>query len=153
LATNFWDTSALAKLYLPERGSNWVIELSAHDVVISKLAIPEMASVFGRRMIEGSLNLDERDGLYRSFLLDVAGFEVFGISDALLTRASGLLLEGVGGTGLRALDAIQLASAQQWFERTQVNTMMSGAFVVADRRLRDAASAVGVPVDNPEEHE
>jgi hypothetical protein len=61
-------------------------------------------------------------------------------------------LSGRLATRVRALDLIQLASALEWFERARALNIESGAFVVADRPLREAAVALGLDVENPEDY-
>ena len=130
-----------------------VVRVRQFDVVISALTIVEMASVLRRRHTEAaSAPVDARE-FYRRFVGDASRFEVVSIDEELITRAGELLLEGVTGARVRSSDAIQLATARWWFEQVSALNIESGAFVVADHPLRDAALALGLPVENPEDRE
>jgi hypothetical protein len=111
-----------------------------------------MASVFRRRDQEGAAAGLLRD-LYARFHLDAAAFEVVSVTNELIRAASELVLDGHTGSRTRSLDAIQLATARWWFEQAALLNIEPGAFVVADRPLRDAAVALGIAVENPEDYE
>ena len=78
--------------------------------------------------------------------------EVLEVTPDVMTSASRLLF-APHLPGLRSLDAIQLATASWWSEQLNVNNMGRGVLVVADRRLRDAALALRMQVENPEDYE
>jgi predicted nucleic acid-binding protein len=154
VALDLWDTSSVAKLYLNERGSEWAsIRAREHSVAHSRLVVPEFASVLARRVAIGEIASADRDRLHSEYLADAAKFEIIELTEELMTRAVQLVLGGTFGTRVRAGDAIHLATAQWWFEQTRRLNMEPGAFIVADRPLREAAVALGLAVDNPEEHE
>lgn len=154
MSADFWDTSALAKLYLSERGSEWSAERArSNDVAISEVAHVEVASLLARRCAEGEFDSNVQYQIYVCYLEDTRRFEVVPLSAGLTAVAALLVLSGVLGTRVRSLDAIQLATAQRWFERTAASNMEAGVFIVADLPLRDTAVALGMRVDNPEEHE
>jgi hypothetical protein len=152
---NVWDTSALAKLYVPERGSQYARQLAATDqIAISSITVVELASALRRRTISGDLTVAQRDAAYRRFLADSRDFSVVEVTDEIRGEAARLLLDDPRVVGrLRGFDAIQLATARLWFEAMRTTNIEPGTFVVADGALRDAALALGVAVDNPEEHE
>jgi predicted nucleic acid-binding protein len=95
VASDFWDTSALAKLYLEELGSAWCSSRRReYAVAISRLTFVEFASILRRKRSEGWL--DARiDDAYQAFLRDRAEsqFEVVEVSMQLLASATGLLLD------------------------------------------------------------
>ena len=154
MAADFWDTSALAKLYLNEAGSEWAARrAAANEVVVSQLTHVEIASLVARRRAAGEFDEPVQRQLYARYLTDVRTFEIVPFTAALAVRAAELVLSGTFGTRVRSLDAVQLASAGWWFEAAAANTLDSGAFIVADSALGSAAAALGMPVDNPEEHE
>jgi predicted nucleic acid-binding protein len=154
VTADFGDTSALAKLYLGERGSEWSVERAGSNAVaISELAHVEVASFLARRYAEGEFDVSVQHQVYGRYLEDTRRFEVVRLSASLTAAAASLMLSGVLGFRVRSLDAIQLASALWWFEQTRALNIESGAFIVADGPLRDAAVVVGLVVDNPEEHE
>jgi predicted nucleic acid-binding protein len=154
VATDFWDTSSIAKLYLNEVGSEWAARRAIeHRVSGSELALAEMASILARRCAEHEFEEAKRDELYSRFLSDAEDWQLAAITESLLRRAASIGLSGILSTRVRALDLIHLASVMEWFERAKASNIEAGAFIVADRPLRAAAEALGLPVDNPEEHE
>ena len=60
MALYFFDSSALVKRYVHERGSVWVRDTTAstrgHLIHISLLTVAEIASALARRQREGSLS-------------------------------------------------------------------------------------------------
>jgi len=150
---DFWDTSGLAKLYIPERGSAWASERARGGLAASEFCVVEIASVLQRRFTEGQSSADERDERYARFLSDTRAFDLITVREQIVTHAARLLLQGAFAGRTRALDAVQLASALEWFERTAASNMEAGAFIVADRSLREAAVALGLAVEDPEDYE
>lgn len=107
----YLDTSALIKLFVPEAESDVLNEslVGATDVVISDLALTEMASALGRRTREGLLTPAEARRL-----LGEAGRLARACRRAELTppthrRAERLLL--TAGSALRSLDALHVSLA------------------------------------------
>ena len=151
---NVWDTSAIVKLYVPERGSDYVRQLAATDeIVIASITVVEFAAALRRRAVAGDLTVDQRDSTYQRFLADASEFSLVEANDAVRKEAARLLLDEPRVAGrLRGFDAVQLATARVWFEALRRASIEAGAFVVADGALRDAAAALGMRVDNPEEH-
>jgi predicted nucleic acid-binding protein len=145
----FVDTSALAKRYLDEVGSNWIlgwIEPPAGNiVVVSELANIEMFSMFARRQREGKLTSVSIASLRIDFLLHVEQEYLTVLLDSAIVRQAQTLLTTYS---LRTLDAIQLACALQ-----AVSTLgISMTFVSADNNLLAAAHAEGFVTDNPLDH-
>jgi predicted nucleic acid-binding protein len=150
---DYWDTSALAKLYLNERGSAWAVtRASTVQIVASRLVIVELSSVFARRHAEGTLSGALRDRLHERFMEDAQRYELVRLTDDILADAATMLLRGTFGTRVRAVDGVHLATAQWWFEQARILNIEPGAFVVADGALRDAVLAMGMRVENPEDH-
>jgi uncharacterized protein len=152
---NVWDTSAIVKLYVQERGSEHTRQLAeSGSVVIASITIVEFASALRRRTIVGDLTTDQRDAAYRRFLSDAREFSLVEVTEAVRTEAARLLLDEPRVVGrLRGFDAVQLATARVWFETLRPTNIEAGVFIVADGSLREGAVALGLPVDNPEEHE
>lgn len=149
MTTYFADTSALAKRYLIELGSKWVLNWieapAGNTIVVSELTIVEMRSVLARRMREGTLIPTNAAMLRTDFLAHVrAEYLIIYLQRNILNRAADL----VDIRKLRALDAIQLACAlhaSQFLNQTIT-------FVSADNNLLSAASAEGFLTDNPNNH-
>lgn len=131
----FFDSSALAKRYIQERGSEKVASLlaEASEVGISIIVPPEIVSALNRLRRQGAISAADyalaKSGLFE----DVEDMTVCNISVPVAEKAIALLEEHP----LRTLDALHLACALEW---------QAGVFVTADRRQADAAAARGVRV-------
>ena len=96
MAAYFFDTSALAKLYHQEAGSDRVEELvrnPGHRILISRLAVVEMHSVFALKVRSQAINADDATALRRRFLSDIRGgvFEVLALAQTHYERAERLI--------------------------------------------------------------
>jgi len=156
LPAYFLDTSALVKRYVPERGSEFVLDLiesAEHEIAISSITIAEFASALRGRLRGRELSAVQRDTIFRRFLANAARFDIVELADELIRRAAETLLSDVDVARFRTLDALQLMTARRWFDLRFTLTMGADAFVAADRTLCEAARAIGMPVENPEDHE
>ncbi len=126
----YLDTSAALKLVLPEAETErlevWIAERAEVPRVSSRLLRIEMLRTVTR-------SAPHRIGRANAVLAAVA---LLSIDDVAPTA------EVIGGTSLRSLDAIHLATAHE------VRTELS-AFVCYDKRLCDSAQALGLPVESP----
>lgn len=145
--TYFLDTSALAKLYHQEPGSELVEAWAADDTVflwISDLARTELHSALIRKMREGEVTEEVLHELLDCFRVDLFHrFHIVPLTARIVESAINLLIEHGKRYPLRTLDALQLASAQA----------VAGeglTFVTADSKLIAVASVVFSQVLNPE---
>jgi predicted nucleic acid-binding protein len=151
MAGYYFDTSALAKRYVPELGSGLVRTLcQTEEITISSLTVAELASGLSRRVREGALKASDRDAIYRQFLADTGNYVVLGLTRPVVNAAANLLLAGTPAAPLRTLDALHLATAQSSFDRARRRGIHSGHFVTSDQHLMQAASSIGLRVINPE---
>ena len=147
----FFDTSALAKYYHPELGSDRVASIAAEAdgrVLISNLGFVEIQSVFAIKVRSGAISREDA-GLQRAQLMvDVAAglIEVWRMNADHFPDAERLLGRYGFTYRLRTLDALQLAVAIDL-----QNQGLLDYFVAADRTLLEVARIVGLPVLNPEE--
>ena len=141
---NYFDTSALIKLFVSERGSEVVERLvtTSRAVCTASIAYAEVHAGLSRRWRAGHLSAreyratrDRFDGQWRRYLRMDLRAEV-------LERARDL----VQRHPLRGLDAIHLASA------LTLGASLGEAmrFVAADARLIEAAESERCPVLNVE---
>jgi predicted nucleic acid-binding protein len=150
LAGYFLDTSALAKLYHEELGSDYVeriLNQPGAKGIVSRLSIIEMESVFAIKVRTGALDENGRFLALRRIRADIARNRLIvgpPIEQKHFRSAAKLLrLHGVA-RGLRTLDALQLAVALDMLEASWISAILS-----ADKRLCEVAEACGCPATDP----
>ena len=115
-ARAYLDTSALAKWYLNEPGSEaFVAFLQGLDsAVISSLTQTEMRSLLSRRRRMGDLSAELESLLFAAFLEDIdrGWLQRYPFDDARFAEASNLISR-YPEQPLRTLDALHLAQAAQ----------------------------------------
>jgi predicted nucleic acid-binding protein len=139
----FADSSALVKLYADEIGSAEVAEHT--HLVVSQLARVEVPAALWRKQRMGELAASDAGVLVADFEADYFGdvdsaprFSVISVTAAIMDAAARLL----GVHGLRAYDAMQLASAL-----AVADVVPEGIdFLAYDRGLTAAAAAEGLAV-------
>jgi len=148
----FLDTSALAKLYHKEIGSEYVdriVREPGSGSMISRLSIVEMESVLAIKVRTGEIDQPDVEIARRCLRADLAQRRLL-IGPPIYARhyhTARILLEQYGvAEGLRTLDALQLAIALDLKQMGQIAVM-----VTADQRLCRVASRAGCPAVNPQE--
>ena len=110
----YLDTSALAKWYLNEQGSEtFVCFLQGLDVaVISSLTVLEMRSLLSRRRRMGDVSVDLEHQLFAAFLEDIdrGWLQRYPLDDARYSEATTLIARHPEQP-LRSLDALHLTVA------------------------------------------
>jgi hypothetical protein len=146
LGVYYLDTSALAKLYVREPGTDEMVRLaepsSGHTIAILGLARVEFRSAVRRRERAGDVSPEVAAELITrmdSHLQTL--YVVQPVTEAVLEEASGL----VDRHALRAYDAVQLAGCLAL--RARVSEPPS--FVCSDRQLLIAAGEEGLAVLDP----
>jgi uncharacterized protein len=136
----YLDASALVKLFVPEAESDALNQALAGliDVIVSDLALTEMASALGRRTREQRLTRKEAERLYREASKLHASSHHAELTPPIHRRAERLMLSVT--MSLRALDALHLAAALD---------AEAATLVTFDPRLRDAAASQGFFVAPP----
>ena len=134
------DSSALAKLYVPESESDRLDTFLRGRIglMISELAITEVLSAVARRKREGELRPELANQIRDALLADAdsGSFGRLQLDPAVHREAERLLLVATS-LPLRTLDALHLALA------------LSGAathLLTFDRRMREAAVQAGLSV-------
>jgi uncharacterized protein len=129
------DASAWFKSSLSGSGTNSFTRALAGltDVIVSDLALTEMASALGRRTREQRLTRPEAQRLYREASKLHAASHRAELTPPIHRRAEQLML--TLAMPLRALDALHLATALD---------ARAATVVTFDPRLRDAASSPGL---------
>jgi predicted nucleic acid-binding protein len=149
LSIYFADTSAFAKRYIREDGSNWIRELfipeSDNQIILAELGLVEFISLLSRRKREMNVSIEDFDGLKKQFFWDILNrYRVLKTNTRVYNRARILLPKHP----LRTLDALQLASAI--LVRDALRQPIT--FLSADTRLLDIAEAEDFIVEDPNQH-
>ena len=112
MAGYFCDSSAIAKRYISETGTGWIIGLmrsaAKNEFAVAQITGVEVVSAISRRHRGNFLTTNQADKAIHRFLRDFNNrFGVVKIDDALVRNAIYLAQTHI----LRSYDAVQLASA------------------------------------------
>ena len=129
----FLDTSAFAKRYVAEPGSDKVIALclKADSLVVSVICLPELISTLSRLVREKKLAKADYRKLKGDAMTDLADVDICQITSEILVAVVSLL----ESHPLRAMDALHVASAL---------AVKPDIFVSADHRQLSAARKAGL---------
>ena len=147
------DASALAKRYVAEAGTSWVICLcqpsAGNTIATARISKAEAAAAFARKRRSGGLSQADYTGVLRDLSHDFAHqYLLVEIDQALVDLAVDLTKR----QALRGYDAVQLAAAltlNSVLTQAQLPTL---TFVAADDDLLKAARNEGLTTDNPNWH-
>ena len=136
--SSYVDTSALAKWYLPESGSEAFVDFIRRQdgAAISRLTTVELRCLLARRRRAGDITAQHERDAWSTFEDDIrAGhLHVEALSDAHAVAARDLL-EQLHDLPLRTLDAFHLAIAR---------SLGVGILATADHAMARAAEALGL---------
>ena len=131
----FFDTSAFAKRFIEEEGSEKVVILynAAHEIVLSSLAVVELVSALNRLKREHKITLSNYDEIKLAIFHEVEALTIYSIDQNIIEISIKLLEQ----YALKTLDALHLATA-----------IISDAqqFISADQQQLKAAKAIGLNV-------
>lgn len=132
----FLDSSALAKRYVQEPGSDRVEEIlsAASSLGISVICVLEIVSALCRRRREGKLSKQQYLKAKQALFGDIEDTSVVNVTDQVIARAVELL----EGWPLRSSDSLHIASAAEWSAELLVS---------ADQRQCAAARGYGLQVE------
>ena len=140
---NYWDTSALLKLYVREPDSAYFMTLvssAAGPLLTSELARLEIYSALSRKERAGELQSGQAEVIFSSFQADSAAGRIvtLPVGSDVLGEAIRLTRQAHGEAPplfIRSLDTLHVASA-----------LVSGAktIIATDSRLRQLAAAAGL---------
>lgn len=134
----YLDTSALAKIYIPEPDSADVDSAmqGRRDLLVSDLAVTEMVSAIVRRIRAGDLPSGSAQRIHMKIMSQIEEgiYQMLPLSRETHREAERLLLALTSGPVLRAGDALHLALAVQGGARI---------LFTFDNRMADAARLVG----------
>ena len=134
----YLDSSALAKLYVPEPESDRLEAFlrGRRDLLISELTITEVLSAVSRRRREGMLSASQALEIRDAVLADAdsGSFHRLDMSPVMHREAERLLFH-IESVALRTLDALHVAAA----------LLGSATYIVTyDARMRTAALHAGL---------
>ncbi len=153
MAAFFLDASALVKRYVAETGSSWVRQLldpvAQNQAYVARITGVEIASAIVRRQRGGSLSAVVAQQLLAQFRRDLRNrYRIVELTSNVLMQATDLAIH----QGLRAYDAVQLAVALD-IDRRRTGSGLAGLTLVSsDGELNAAATAVGLPFEDPNLH-
>ncbi|MBI1747641.1 MAG: type II toxin-antitoxin system VapC family toxin [Acidobacteria bacterium] len=153
MANFYFDTSALVKFYVQERGSLWVQSLvnpqSANLIFVSMIAEVEAAAAFSRKHRDGELESDLYQPLIPKLRQEFSCFFLpLMITPDLIQRA----IELTTRYSLRGYDALQLGTALLATEILLRSSQTPLTFISADIRLNQIAATEKLSVDDPNRH-
>jgi predicted nucleic acid-binding protein len=136
----YFDTSALVKRYVDERGRHEVLRLlRRNECVTSAVLSIELQSSLRRRAAEGSIDAGRLQAILEHVAADRPYWTLVEVGIDVLAGAETL----VAAHPIRALDAIHVASAQLFAARVSMPDL---TFVSANKRQTETADAVGLVV-------
>jgi predicted nucleic acid-binding protein len=129
----FLDSSALAKRYIDEPGSEAVdaICMEATELALSVIGVPEVLSAMNRRVRERKLAQPEYDEAKKRLLAEVEDAVIVNLTPPVIARCVAIL----EGNPIHAMDALHVACAIQWEAQL---------FVSADEQQIAAAKKAGL---------
>ena len=131
----FFDSSAFAKRYVSEEGTDTVVQWCdrAAEIALSGIALPELISAFCRLRRESKISEAQYQQLKDSLLADIEDAAICDLTPIVLAHSIASLERNT----LRGMDAIHIGSAV---------AMQADLFVSADARQCAAAAAAGLQV-------
>jgi len=108
----FLDSSALAKRFIDEPGSQRVEDLCANASALglSVICVPEIISALSRRKRERTLTPRQYTQIKRRLLEDVRDADLISLTPEVLRVSIAVLESSI----VRGMDAIHIASAVEW---------------------------------------
>jgi predicted nucleic acid-binding protein len=149
----FLDSSALAKRYVQETGSAWVLRLldpaTGNRIYIASITGVEVLSALARRGRGGGVSAADTAAAIAKFRSDfVHEYSKLEVTAAVLGRAMNL----AETQALRGYDAVQLAAALSYNDQRLAAGASALTFISADAALNRAATVEGLTVDDPNAH-
>lgn len=153
MAVYFLDSSAIVKRYVAETGTFWIRNICAsvtgNDLYTAQVMGAEAVAAIMRRLRRGEIPAVDVEAMLADLQSHLASeYTPIYLTNDLVQHAMDL----VRLYPLRGYDAVQLASALELQLQCDVLGIPAIIFISADNDLNAAASAEGLPVDNPNVH-
>lgn len=131
----FFDSSAFAKRFIEESGSDKVESLciDASVISVSSICFPEIISALNRRLREKVIKRKDYLTIKNRMIEEFEELEIINVIPEVVSKSITLLEKN----NLRTLDAIHIASAILWFP---------DLFITSDKRQSVAAKKAGLKV-------
>jgi predicted nucleic acid-binding protein len=149
----YFDSSALVKRYISERGTAWVLGITdpgaGNIIFVARITAVEVVSAITRAAWAGSITSADAFSAKANFRYDYLNqYRAMEITAGLIARAMALAEQ----YALRGYDAVQLAAAVE----VQAYNLSVGlpvlTLISADAALNTATTAEGLAVDDPNNH-
>lgn len=129
----FLDSSAFAKRFVDEAGSDQVEELCARasELGLSVICVPEIISALNRRRRERCLTTPQYRKAKQQLLEDVRDADIVNLDVSVVASSVGVL----EASSIRAMDALHIACALEWGAQV---------FVSSDKKQLAAARRAGL---------
>ena len=143
MAAYYGDSSALAKRYVREVGSGWMVALmspaAANRIYTALVTGAEMVAALARRVRMGSMTAADGEAAIAAFRREFhTRYGIVPVTYEILERAMDLADQH----GLRGYDAIQLACALATRDELAAGGVPSLTILSADAALNTAAAAI-----------
>jgi len=136
----YFDTSALIKRYVRERGSTRVVSLMRrHELLSSAITPVEVMSALSRRRRDRELSEEDFAATASRVQSERIRWEFVEVGETVLNRAEEIVQ---GTVPMRALDAVHVASLMAFHAASSIQI----PFVTGDGRQRAAANYLGLDV-------
>lgn len=124
----FFDSSAFAKRYIEEPGSDAVEALcqNATELALAVICVPEIISAMNRRVRERTISQGQYRTIKTCLVTETADLTIINLVPEVVAEA----LYVLENNAVRAMEALHIACALQW---------NADLFVSSDNRQLDAA--------------
>lgn len=131
----FFDSSAFAKRYVEEEGSQIVDDICREttELSLSVICVPEILSALNRRLRKKRLSQKDYAGIKQHFSDDVRDAMIINLIPEVIATSTKLL----EASPLRAMDALHVACAIVW---------RADLFVSSDKQQVAAAGKAGLKI-------
>ena len=132
----FFDSSAFAKRYVDEPGSDIVEEICLNSayLALSIICVPEILSALNRRLRENKLNQRNFMIAKNRLLEEIEDIIILNITPPVINKSIELLENNI----LRTMDALHIACAIEW---------QPDLFVSSDQRQIEVAQKSGLSIN------
>jgi predicted nucleic acid-binding protein len=139
LSLAYFDTSVLVKNYVRETGSARARELlRTYSFLSSAIAPVELMSALMRKHAAGEIDRQDLPRIFARIRKDRPYWKLLDVGASVLNESQELIQK----TRMRTLDAIHLASLAVFRSASG----LTGAFITADGRQREAAMRLGLDI-------